>query len=355
MANNTNKPNIREAIRNREMYDADQFDKYRNDFKRLNFKHMEEYFQKHVLSQEEGINSALLNIYAYLTAMDMKQPNTFNFILAGPSGCGKTEFFRTLEKYMAKHMPTVKVLTKDASTLTAEGFKGADKDFIVRGINPGEFAIIYLDEFDKLMTPKHTSNGDNVSVEIQSGILQMIEGNKVAMANANRPDIDTSKILFIAGGAFEGIHKYQKAVEETKKSDEITIGFQKPVLKSRIDIKHGDIVAWGGLPELVGRFCDIINFHALTGDIMRSLVNLRISEFEYLYNYPILVTDEFCKHVLSSSDDKFGARIIRATIWDALKSTIVRAKDPYVLSVTLDWNENGYSATFLESEPEVIA
>lgn len=351
----TTRPTLRDAVKMREQELLSMEAEFHESFNNLDFNHMVSFFKNHILAQDEGVTSALLNIYAYLSAMDRGQPNAFNFILAGPSGCGKTEFFRTLEKYMKNNMPTVKVLVKDASTLTAEGFKGADKDFIVRGVNPGDYAIIYLDEFDKLMTPKHTSNGDNVSIEIQSGILQMVEGNKVAMGNSSRPDIDTSKILFIGGGAFEGIHRFQKMVSVENKSDEVTLGYQKPVLKKRIDVTHGDIVAWGGLPELVGRFCNIINFHALPQDVMRDLVNLRIKEFEYLYDYPIFVTDQFCHEILSATDDKFGSRIIRSKIWEALKTTIVRAKDPGVLSLTLDWDGKKFFTTFLESDTEEYA
>lgn len=254
-------------------------------------------------------------VYHYFECISKGLPaDKQRIILAGPSGCGKTETYRALKKYFAREIPGLVVDLIDTNQITNEGFNGKNTNFLVSGLKRARstgVGIVFMDEFDKRITPIHSASGDNVNREIQSQLLLAIEGCML-------DGIDTSKTFFIGMGSFNEIRENRRREKHfgfDVERSETTADHFEPITKE-------DIIRLGGTYELVGRFSEVINYGPLSYDSINALIDLRVKEVSLDIQTKISVSDSMRAFLHANSNTEFGNRLISSFI----QETVTRAR-----------------------------
>ncbi len=271
-----------------------------------------------------------------------------NILLLGPTGSGKTLLAQTLARIL--HVPFA---IADATTLTEAGYVGEDVENILLkliqaadgDVERAEYGIIYVDEIDKI-----TRKSENASITrdvsgegVQQALLKIVEGTVASVPpqggrkhpNQEMIQIDTTNILFICGGAFEGI---EKIVE--KRMDRSSIGFSGEVVsKSDPDVNEllshvmpQDFVKFGLIPEFVGRVPVAVTLDSLDKDALKAILkepkNALVKQYTKLLeldNVELFFDDEALDVIAEDAlKRKTGARGLRSIMETIMTDVMYR-------------------------------
>ena len=317
--------------------------------KLLSPKEIKDILDKYVIGQEEAKKTLSVAVYNHYKRINNEDENNdveiqkSNVLLLGPTGCGKTLLAQTLARIL-----NVPFAIADATTLTEAGYVGEDVENILLkliqaadyDIKLAEKGIIYIDEIDKITRKsENPSITRDVSGEgVQQALLKIVEGTTASVppqGGRKHPhqeflQINTENILFICGGAFEGLDKIIK-----DRVGEKSIGFgakiesPKEVDKYKIyeQILPQDLLKFGLIPEFVGRLPIITTLRELDRETLIRIVtepkNALVKQYKQLFKYDN-VELEFEKEALELIVDKAierntGARGLRSIIEDIMR------------------------------------
>ncbi|RGO50846.1 ATP-dependent Clp protease ATP-binding subunit ClpX [Dorea formicigenerans] len=325
-----------------------------SDINLLKPEEIKEFLDDYVIGQDEAkkvLSVAVYNHYKRIMAQrDLGvELNKSNILMLGPTGCGKTLLAQSLAKIL-----NVPFAIADATALTEAGYVGEDVENILLkliqaadyDIERAEYGIIYLDEIDKITRKsENPSITRDVSGEgVQQALLKIIEGtvaNVPPQGGRKHPhqeliQIDTTNILFICGGAFEGI---DKIIE--KRIDQKSIGFNAEIAEKHEDdvdkllaqVLPQDLVKFGLIPELVGRVPVTVSLEMLDHDALIRILtepkNAIVKQYQKLLELDgvKLVFDDSALNEIAdiSLKRKTGARGLRAIMENTMMDIMYRA------------------------------
>jgi ATP-dependent Clp protease ATP-binding subunit ClpX len=298
------------------------------------------FLDQYVIGQDEAKKYLSVAVYNHYKRLNQRKDDEVeieksNIVMVGQTGTGKTLLAKTIAKFL-----NVPFAIVDATVFTEAGYVGEDVESILSrllqvcnyDVKAAEHGIIYIDEIDKI-----SRKSDNPSITrdvsgegVQQAMLKLLEGSEVLVPpqggrkhpEAKMVKVDTANILFICGGAFEGIDKLIAS-----RLNQAKIGFKKGKDKDKVDkenflkyVSPADLKNYGLIPELIGRLPVLVHLDPLDNKTLHSILtepkNALVKQYVKIFKsegVTLTFTDEAMDYIVEKAMEfKLGARGLRS-------------------------------------------